>query len=123
MKETFPAFGFDGGIDLGYGVVLLAHEVSILGSEVSVAEGENAHCQEGAAGGPVFGHGGERDPGRHLDDRPKGFVAATFALHGDGDHWQWGVGGGHAREVGGAAGAGNDDFEAALSCAGGGGPT
>jgi hypothetical protein len=59
------------------------------------------------------GQGGHGNAARHLDDRQQGIEAAEgLGLHRHAQHRQVGHRGGHARQVGRAAGAGDDHLEA-----------
>ena len=61
------------------------------------------------------GHRRHRHAGGHLHDREQRIQPVErLALDGDADHGQEGMAGHHARQVGGAAGAGNDHLQATV---------
>jgi len=72
--------------------------------------------QRGVHGpGPADGHGAHRHAGRHLHDGEQRIEALErFGLDGDAEDRQRRLGRGHAGQMRGAAGAGNNDFQAAL---------
>ena len=75
-----------------------------------VGQGQDPHGQEPGVPGPVHGHGGHRDPLGHLHHGQEGVEPPELA-HGDGhaDHRQRRHRRQHPGQVGGPAGAGDQD--------------
>ena len=74
-----------------------------------VGQGEDLGGEQRRVLGVADGHGRDRDPARHLDDREQRVEAAeVLGRDGHADHRQRRLGGEHARQVGRAAGAGDD---------------
>ncbi|MCY1516524.1 hypothetical protein D9M68_511580 [compost metagenome] len=81
-----------------------------------VLAAEDAGGQQGGVDrtGLADGQGGDRDAGGHLHDGKQGVDAREHGrLHRHAEYRQVGLGGTHARQVGGTAGAGDDHLDAA----------
>ena len=80
-------------------------------AQLRIVESQDGHGVEaGIAGaGVADGEGGDRYAGGHLHDREQRVEALeVFGGNRDAEHRKGGLGGEHARQVGGATGAGDD---------------
>jgi len=84
------------------------------GLETGIAGSQDLDGQNAGVAGAIDGHGGHRNTGRHLDDRQEGVKAIKgFSEDGDADDGEGGERGGDARQMGGAAGAGDNHAQTA----------
>ena len=96
------------GLQFGdeFGIVIREH-----------GDGEESGVQSASI---ADGKGGDGDAAGHLDDGVEAVhTAEGTALHGDAEDGDGGHAGGHAWEMGGTAGTGDDAFEAAIRGGGG----
>ena len=94
-----------------------AASIGKLGGQHDIGDGENLRGEEAGVVRAVDGDRGDRDAFRHLHDSEQRVQAPQTGSGGrdrDADDWQDGVSSHDARQVGGAAGAGNHHAHAAL---------
>jgi hypothetical protein len=105
-----PAFGRP----LGYGLGLAPAPGFEALRQGSIVEGQDRGREQGGVygAGAADGERADRDAGRHLHDRQKTILSGQrLRLDWHAEDRQGGHRGGHARQVGGAAGAGDDDLK------------
>ena len=90
--------------------LVLAELLEFLG-QAGILQGQYGDRKEGSILGTVDGHGGHGDAGGHLNDGQEGIPAGEgLGFHRNADDREGGVCGDDSGEVGGTAGAGDDNL-------------
>ncbi len=102
--------------------VWLARKSASFFASCGIMGRQHGHGEQRGVGGAGFadGEGGDRNAARHLHDGQQRIEALQMLRrHRHAEHRHDGLGGQHARQMGRAAGAGDDGLEAARLCRGG----